>query len=92
MARTPKTDAVETADFVHKGKKRTNNPPAREGADKQEQHDRGCFTVAPVVLHFLERLSARAIIGAAMREDAQRGLSAATSPPSRVTSAAGPPS
>ncbi|MES2641347.1 MAG: site-specific DNA-methyltransferase [Myxococcota bacterium] len=141
MARTPKTDAVETADFVHKGTTRKNNPPARiasegrvprvpkatyrynphlppvlrfdstgkadeldvlvdkagkgaltaeeqrrlrealsvhqpwlEWANKQEQHDRGGFTVDPVVLHIHERLSTRAIIGAAMREDAQRKL------------------
>ena len=141
MARTPKTDAIETADFVHRGSTRTNNPPARmagegrvprvpkvtyrynphlapvlrfdstgkaddldalitkagkgpltadeqrrlrealtnhqpwlEWANKQEQHDRGGFTVDPVVLHIHERLSTRAIIGAAMREDAQRKL------------------
>lgn len=139
--RTPRTDAIETADFVHEGAKRKNIPPARIAAEgrvpkvakvtyrynphlppvlrfdptgktdqidaliekagrgpltaaeqrrlrealanhqpwlewtaKQEQHDRGGFTVDPVVLHIHERLSARAIIGAAMREDVQRKL------------------
>lgn len=52
----------------------SNHQPWLEWTGKQEQHDRGGFTVDPVVLHIHERLSTRAIIGAAMREDVQRKL------------------
>lgn len=144
MAKAPKTDALETADYRHDGEKRANIPPARlaaqgrvprvakaryrynphlppvlrfdptgkadealdlqalidkagkapltaeeqgrlrealavhqpwlEWTQKQEQHDRGFFQVDPVVLHIHERLSARAIVRAALREDVQRKL------------------
>lgn len=52
----------------------TNQQPWLEWAAKKEQHDRGSFEVDPVALHIHERVSAQAIVRAAMREDAQREL------------------
>jgi adenine-specific DNA-methyltransferase len=51
-----------------------NQRPWLEWAGKKEQHDRGWFDVDPVALHIHERVSAQAIVRAAMREDAQREL------------------
>lgn len=48
--------------------------PWLEWASKREQHERGFFDVDPVALHIHERVSARAIIRAAMREDVQRDI------------------
>lgn len=48
--------------------------PWLEWAGKREQHDRGWFDVDPVALHIHERVSAQAIVRAAMREDLQRDL------------------
>src|SRR5207253_7268108 len=48
--------------------------PWLEWAQKQEQHQRGALEVDPVALHIHERVSAQAIVRAAMREDVQRDL------------------
>jgi len=48
--------------------------PWLEWANKKEEHDRGFFEVDPVALHIHERVSAQAIVRAAMREDLQRDL------------------
>lgn len=52
----------------------TNQQPWLEWAGKKEQYDRGWFEVDPVALHIHERVSAQAIVRAAMREDLQRDL------------------
>ncbi len=51
-----------------------NHEPWLEWANKQEEHRRGGFEVEPVALHIHERVSAKAIVRAAMREDVQRDL------------------
>ena len=51
-----------------------NNQPWMEWATKKEQNDRQFFEVDPIALHIHERVSAQAIVRAAMREDAQRDL------------------
>src|SRR6266571_394344 len=48
--------------------------PWLEWAGKREEEDKGFFEVDPVALHIHERVSARAIIRAAMREDVQKEL------------------
>jgi adenine-specific DNA-methyltransferase len=50
------------------------NQPWLEWAGKKEEYDRGFFDVDPVALNIHERVSAQAIVRAAMREDAQREL------------------
>lgn len=52
----------------------SNQQPWLEWAEKKEQYDRGWFEVDPVALHIHERVSAQAIVRAAMREDLQRNL------------------
>ena len=51
-----------------------NQQPWLEWAGKKEEHDRGSLRVNPVALHLHERVSAKAIVRAAMREDADRSL------------------
>ena len=48
--------------------------PWLEWAGKREEMERGHFEVDPVALHIHERVSAQAIVRAAMREDMQRDL------------------
>jgi adenine-specific DNA-methyltransferase len=48
--------------------------PWLEWAEKREQHQRGFFEVDPVALHIHERVSARAILRVAARQDPQREL------------------
>jgi adenine-specific DNA-methyltransferase len=48
--------------------------PQLEWAGKREQNEKGYLEVDPVALHIHERVSARAIIRAALREDVQRDL------------------
>jgi adenine-specific DNA-methyltransferase len=48
--------------------------PWLEWAEKKEHYDRSWFEVDPVALHIHERVSAQAIVRAAMREDLQRSL------------------
>lgn len=48
--------------------------PWLEWAGKKAEHDRKNLEVDPVALHIHERVSAQAIVRAAMREDAQRSL------------------
>jgi len=48
--------------------------PWLEWAGKKAEHDRGVLEVDPVALHIHERVSAQAIVRAAMREDVQRKL------------------
>jgi adenine-specific DNA-methyltransferase len=48
--------------------------PTLEWAGKREQRERGFLEVDPVALHIHERVSARAIIRSALREDVQRDL------------------
>jgi adenine-specific DNA-methyltransferase len=48
--------------------------PQLEWAAKREQHERGFLEVDPVALHIHERVSARAIVRAALREDVQRDM------------------
>ncbi len=48
--------------------------PWLEWAGKQEEQSRGHMEVDPVALHIHERVSAQAIVRAAMREDVQRDL------------------
>jgi adenine-specific DNA-methyltransferase len=48
--------------------------PWLEWAGKKEQHEKRHFEVDPVALHIHERVSAKACIRAAMREDPQRDL------------------
>jgi len=48
--------------------------PTLEWAGKREQRERGFLEVEPVALHIHERVSARAIIRSALREDVQRDL------------------
>jgi adenine-specific DNA-methyltransferase len=48
--------------------------PQLEWAGKREQNARGYLEVDPVALHIHERVSARAIIRAALREDVQRDM------------------
>lgn len=52
--------------------------PWLEWAGKKEEHDRAVLRVSPVALHLHERVSAKAIVRAAMREDLDRSLFAAT--------------
>ena len=52
----------------------SNQQPWLEWTEKKEQFERGWFEVDPVALHIHERVSAQAIIRAAMREDLQRDL------------------
>lgn len=52
----------------------TAQQPWLEWAGKKEQHDRGMLEVDPVALHIHERVSAKAILHAAMREDVQKDL------------------
>lgn len=56
-----------------------NHEPWLEWAGKREQQEKGYFEVDPVALHIHERVSAQAIIRAAMREDVQRDLFARSS-------------
>jgi adenine-specific DNA-methyltransferase len=51
-----------------------HHEPWLEWATKREQHEKGFFAVDPVALHIHERVSAQAIVHAAMREDVQRSL------------------
>jgi adenine-specific DNA-methyltransferase len=51
-----------------------NQEPWLEWATKREQQERGSFKVDPVVLHIHERVSAKAILKVAEREDPQRDL------------------
>jgi adenine-specific DNA-methyltransferase len=51
-----------------------NYEPWLEWAGKREQQAHGFFEVDPVALHIHERVSAQAIVRAAMREDIQRHL------------------
>ena len=51
-----------------------SHEPWLEWAGKQEEHRKGGFEVEPVALHIHERVSAKAIVRAAMREDVQRDL------------------
>lgn len=48
--------------------------PTLEWAGKREQREKGFLEVDPVALHIHERVSARAIVRAALREDVQRDL------------------
>jgi adenine-specific DNA-methyltransferase len=48
--------------------------PALEWAGKREHREKGYLEVDPVALHIHERVSARAIVRAALREDVQRDL------------------
>ncbi len=54
-----------------------NQQPWLEWAGKKEEHDRGAFNVNPVALHLHERVSAKAIVRSAMRQDVDRSLFAA---------------
>lgn len=54
-----------------------NQQPWLEWAGKKEEHDRGTLSVNPVALHLHERISAKAIVRAAMRQDVERSLFAA---------------
>ncbi len=54
-----------------------NQQPWLEWAGKKEEHDRGSLSVNPVALHLHERISAKAIVRAAMRQDVERSLFAA---------------
>ncbi|MCC6425618.1 MAG: hypothetical protein IT435_02235 [Phycisphaerales bacterium] len=54
-----------------------NQQPWLEWAGKKEEHDRGMLSVNPVALHLHERISAKAIVRAAMRQDVERSLFAA---------------
>ncbi|MDW8264545.1 MAG: site-specific DNA-methyltransferase, partial [Gemmataceae bacterium] len=51
-----------------------HHEPWLEWAGKQEQHQRGYFTVDPVALHIHERVSAQAILKVAARQDVPRTL------------------
>ena len=57
--------------------------PWLEWTAKQEEHDRGYFDVDPVAIHIHERVSTKAMIRAAMREDVQRDLFADPKQPYR---------
>jgi adenine-specific DNA-methyltransferase len=48
--------------------------PWLEWATKREQHEKGFLEVDPVAVHIHERVSAQAIVHAAMREEVQRSL------------------
>lgn len=54
-----------------------NQQPWLEWAGKKEEHDRETLSVNPVALHLHERISAKAIVRAAMRQDVERSLFAA---------------
>jgi adenine-specific DNA-methyltransferase len=54
-----------------------NQRPWLEWTGKKEEHDRGVLTVNPVALHLHERISAKAIVRGAMRQDVERSLFAA---------------
>lgn len=54
-----------------------NQQPWLEWAGKKEEHDRGTLSVNPVALHLHERISAKAIVRAAMRQDVEQSLFAA---------------
>ena len=51
-----------------------DHEPWLEWAEKQEQHKKGFFEVDPVALHIHERVSARAILRIAARQDVERSL------------------
>lgn len=51
--------------------------PWMEWAGKSEEHARGTLSVNPVALHLHERISAKALVRAAMRQDVERSLFAA---------------
>ncbi|MFL6260143.1 MAG: site-specific DNA-methyltransferase [Thermoanaerobaculia bacterium] len=57
--------------------------PWLEWSGKHEEHERGYFEVEPVALHIHERVSAQAVVRAAMREDVQRDLFADPQQPYR---------
>ena len=54
-----------------------NQQPWLEWAGKKEENDRGTLSVNPVALHLHERISAKANVRAAMRQDVERSLFAA---------------
>ena len=82
----PTGEADELKELVYEAAKRPLRPkevkkvseaihhydPWLEWAGKREQNEKGYFEVDPVVLHIHERVSAQAIVRAAMREDVQR--------------------
>ena len=72
VARKESLTAVEIE--VLRGIAERWSEPWLEWANKQEEHDRGQFSVDPVALHIHERISAQAIIRNALREDAERSL------------------
>jgi adenine-specific DNA-methyltransferase len=51
-----------------------DHEPWLEWAGKREAHERGWFEVDPVALHVHERVSSKAIVELARREDVQRSL------------------
>lgn len=60
-----------------------NQQPWLEWAGRREQQERGWFEVDPVALHIHERVSARACIRSALREDVQKDLFADPQQPYR---------
>lgn len=54
-----------------------NQQPWLEWTGKREEHDRAALSVNPVALHLHERISAKAIVRAAMRQDVEQSLFAA---------------
>ena len=62
---------------------KTVHEPWLEWAGRREEQSRGVFEVDPVVLHIHERVSARAIVRTAARDDVQRELFADPAQPYR---------
>lgn len=66
--------ALSTAEATRLKEALRVKEPTLEWAGKREQREKGFLEVDPVALHIHERVSARAIIRSALREDVQRDL------------------
>jgi len=69
-----RTQALSDAEIAVLNEALQNHHPWLEWAEKREQHERGYFEVEPLALHLHERISAKAILKTAAREDVTRDL------------------
>ena len=69
-----KTQALSDEEIAILNEALQNQQPWLEWAGKKEQHDKGFFEVDPLALHIHERVSAKAILKVAARQDITRDL------------------
>jgi len=74
LAETAATRALTPGEAARLREALRVREPQLEWAAKREQQERGFLEVDPVALHIHERVSARAIVRAALREDVQRDM------------------